>query len=349
MAEKSKIIKKLINYMNTILVTGGAGFLGSHVANCLIQRGHNVVVIDDLSGGYRRNIPAAAEFYQASICDDTVVLRLFEQYHFRSVFHFAAYAAEGLSHHIRRFNYSNNILGSMTLINAAVKYSVEHFVYTSSIAVYGCGPLPFSEDSAVRPVDPYGIAKLAVEYDLQAAQRYFGLPYIIFRPHNIYGKGQNLSDPYRNVLGIFMKQVMDGKPCTIFGDGSQRRAFSYIDDVAPVIAQSIEFPSAQNSIFNIGADATSTVMQVAQMVQKALGKETGITLLPARNEVHSAYCDHRLAGKILAFYDKTKLSEGIEQMAEWAKTIQRSTRKSLPTIEIISKLPPSWNIKSELQ
>src|SRR5262249_46273576 len=159
----------------------------------------------------------------------------------------------GLSHFIRRFNYTNNILGSINLINESVRHEVECFVFTSSIAVYGAITPPMREDQAPRPEDPYGIAKLAVEYDLAAARHMFGLPYVVFRPHNVYGEYQNLGDPYRNVIGIFMNRVMSGEPMTIFGDGTQRRAFSYVGDIAPIIAGSPWVPAARNEVFNIGA------------------------------------------------------------------------------------------------
>jgi UDP-glucose 4-epimerase len=328
--------------MDTVLVTGAAGFLGSHIAEYLVRRGHHVVTVDDLSGGYRRNIPGGADFYQASTCDSVAIERLFDQYCFRYVFHCAAYAAEGLSHHIRCFNYYNNILGSIPLINASIAHGIECFVFTSSIAVYGSGALPFTENSIPRPLDPYGIGKLAVEYDLQAASRYFGLQYIIFRPHNVYGERQNLSDPFRNVLGIFMRQVLEGKSCTIYGDGSQRRAFSCVDDVAPVIARSVEAPAARNRIFNIGADDVFPVMEIAGLVQRALGRETGIVFLPERHEVHTAYCDHRLVREILGYSDRIGIEAGIGRMAGWARTVQRASRTEFPVIEVNAALPLSW-------
>jgi UDP-glucose 4-epimerase len=328
--------------MNSVLVTGGAGFLGSHVAQQLLRLGHHVVVLDDLSGGYHRNVPGSADFCQASTCDHAMVNRLFDRYHFQYVFHCAAYAAEGLSHHARHFTYSNNILGSTPLINAAILHGVACFVYTSSIAIYGIAALPFREDSPPRPVDPYGIGKLAIEYDLQAAYRYFGLPFVIFRPHNLYGERQNLSDPYRNVVGIFMRQVLAGRPCTIFGDGFQRRAFSYVGDVAPVIARSASAPAAQNRIFNIGSDEVTHVRTLAALVQRTLGRETGFAFLPDRNEVNTAFCDHSLVRKVLGYANKTGLEEGIGRMAAWACSVQLSPRANSPPIEIPLRLPSGW-------
>ena len=207
----------------TSLVTGGAGFIGSHVVDELINAGHRVVVLDDLSGGFVDNINPKAEFVQGDILDKDLIARLFSDWKFDYVFHLAAYAAEGLSHFIRRYNYQNNLTGSINLINASINHAVKCFVFTSSIAVYGKNQLPMSEETTPLPEDPYGIAKYAVELDLRAAHEMFGLNSIIFRPHNVYGERQNIGDKYRNVVGIFMNNILQDKSLPIFGDGEQTR------------------------------------------------------------------------------------------------------------------------------
>src|SRR5712692_4831885 len=252
--------------MITSLVTGGAGFIGSHVADELLQAGHAVVALDDLSGGFEDNVPNGASFVRGSILDHELIDRLFSQFHFTYVYHLAAYAAEGLSHFIKRFNYNNNLIGSINLINASVNHGVKCFVFTSSIAVYGAGQSPMNESMTPIPEDPYGIAKLAVEQELRVTHEMFGLDYVIFRPHNVYGERQNIGDRYRNVVGIFMNQLLKGEPMTIFGDGEQERAFTHINDVAPVIAESINFPEARNQIFNVGADVPFSVNSLAETV-----------------------------------------------------------------------------------
>src|ERR1035437_4018874 len=194
--------------MATCLVTGGAGFIGAHVAKHLLAAGHRVVVLDDLSGGFTENVPSKALFVQGSILDHALVDGLFVEHKFDYVYHLAAYAAEGLSHFIKRFNYNNNLIGSVNLINASVNHSVKCFVFTSSIAVYGAGQSPMSEDMIPIPEDPYGIAKLAVEQELRVSHEMFGLDYVVFRPHNVYGERQNIGDRYRNVVGIFMNQLL---------------------------------------------------------------------------------------------------------------------------------------------
>jgi UDP-glucose 4-epimerase len=333
------------------LVTGAAGFIGSHVCRHLIARGHHVVALDDLSGGFRDQVPLGARFVKGSINDQALVRRLFDQNGFKYVFHLAAYAAEGLSHFIKTFNYTNNLLGSTNLINASVNSgTVQCFVFASSIAVYGRGQPPLREDAQPMPEDPYGIAKYAVELDLKESLEMFGLNHIIFRPHNVYGENQNLGDRYRNVIGIFMNQVMQELPMTIFGDGQQTRAFSYIDDVAPVIAESVERPGCYNQTFNIGADEPCTVRQLALLVARAMGIKAQIRHLKPRHEAVHVYADH---GKIRKYFgDKLSgisLEEGIRRMAHWAKRVGPRKSKVFRRIEVQHNLPPSWSMAIETQ
>ena len=164
--------------MKTSLLTGGAGFIGAHVCNELLKMGHNVVVLDDLSGGFKDNVNPKAKFIKGSVTDHKLLKKLFNKYKFNYVYHLAAYAAEGLSHFIKRFNYTNNLIGSINLINESVKHDVERFVFTSSIAVYGKGQVPLKEDMIPIPEDPYGISKLAVEQELKVTHEMFGLKYI---------------------------------------------------------------------------------------------------------------------------------------------------------------------------
>lgn len=324
------------------LITGGAGFIGSHVARHCLDLGHEAVVLDDLSGGFRDHVPERAIFVEGSVADHELMQRLFVEHRFDYVYHLAAYAAEGLSHFIRRFNYTNNLIGSVNLINEAVKHEVKCFVFTSSIAVYGVNQLPMTENLMPHPEDPYGVAKYAVELDLAAAHKMFRLNSIIFRPHNVYGENQNIGDRYRNVIGIFMNQIMQGQPMTIFGDGSQTRAFSYIDDVAPIIARSVDVPAAYNQIFNIGADQPYTVQHLAKTVARALGVAPEITHLPARNEVQHAYPDHSKARRVFGNAAIVPLEAGIARMADWAQRVGARASKNFGAIEIEKNMPPAW-------
>jgi UDP-glucose 4-epimerase len=328
----------------TSLVTGGAGFIGSHVAEELLRRGHEVVVLDDLSGGFVENVPDGVTFVEGGINDVDLVDGVFRRHHPDYVYHLAAYAAEGLSHFIKRFNYENNVVGSMTLINAAVNSeTVRCFVFTSSIAVYGAAQLPMQEDTIPAPEDSYGIAKYTVEQDLRATHEMFGLDYIIFRPHNVYGERQNMGDRYRNVIGIFMNQALRGEPFTIFGDGEQRRAFTYIGDIAPTIACCVDVPAARNQVFNVGGDVPTTVNELSRVVARAMGQELQVNHLAPRNEVVDAYSSHDKAARVFGLeHDFTTLDTGIASMADWARKQGPRDSSVFEGVEIKRNLPPSW-------
>jgi UDP-glucose 4-epimerase len=324
------------------LVTGGAGFMGSHLARELLALGHKVVILDDLSGGFKENVPTGAELVVGSVTDHPLVNSLFEKNRFDYVFHLAAYAAEGLSHFIKRFNYENNLIGSINLINASVNYEVRCLVFTSSIAVYGTNQLPMTEDIQPLPEDSYGIAKYAVELDLKESRSMFGLNYIIFRPHNVYGEHQNTGDRYRNVIGIFINQLMQDQPMTIFGDGEQTRAFTYIGDIAPLIAQSVQVPEAYNQIFNVGADKPYTVNYLAGVVADTLGQPCRKIHLDARQEVKHAFSSHEKVERVFGVKAQIPLEEGVRKMAAWAKEVGPRKSQIFEPIEILKNLPPSW-------
>ncbi|HBX68696.1 MAG TPA: UDP-glucose 4-epimerase [Chloroflexi bacterium] len=332
--------------MSNTLVTGGAGFIGSHVTEELLQRGHQVTVLDDLSGGFTDNVVNGAKFVEGSINDVSLVNNLFAQEKFDFVFHLAAYAAEGLSHFIKRFNYNNNLIGSVNLINAAINTNVKCFVFTSSIAVYGASPeLPMTEKTTPHPEDSYGIAKLAVEQELKVCKEMFGLNYIIFRPHNVYGERQNIGDRYRNVVGIFMNQILQDKPMTIFGDGEQSRAFSYIGDVAPIIADSVAIPEAYNQIFNVGAEKPYTVNQLTEAVSRAMGVEPNLVHVPARNEVKHAYSSHEKEHRVFGPRQLVTLEDGLTRMAAWVKEHGARQSSEFKNIEVLKNLPSAWVTK----
>ncbi len=329
--------------MSNILVTGGAGFIGSHVTEELVKRGHAVTVLDDLSGGFLDNVIKGSTFVKGSIEDVNLINNLFAEQNFDYVYHLAAYAAEGLSHFIKRFNYNNNLIGSVNLINASINHGVKCFVFTSSIAVYGSSPeLPMTEQTRPHPEDSYGIAKLAVEQELIACQEMFGLDYIIFRPHNVYGERQNIGDKYRNVVGIFMNQILQGKPMTAFGDGEQTRAFSYIRDMSPIMAEAIETPEAYNQVFNIGADQPYSINQLARAIAQAMGVEPEIAYVPARNEVVHAYSSHEKVQRVFGERPLHTLEEGVALMAAWVK--EHGARKSseFENVEVRKNFPAAW-------
>ena len=328
------------------LVTGGAGFIGSHVAMDCFKLGFEVVIVDDMSGGFRKNVPQGVRLILGDLKDAKFVSELMEEERFDVVYHLAAYAAEGLSHFIRNYNYQNNLIATTNLITQSVRVgSVKKFVFTSSIAVYGSGRTPMTEDMEPLPEDPYGISKMACEYDLKAAHEMFGLPYVIFRPHNVYGPGQNMYDKYRNVVGIFLNQLQAGKDLTIFGDGYQTRKFSYISDVSYPIALSGLMEHVNNQVFNVGGDIATTVNELAHVTAEAWdGSSASVLHLDSRNEVAHAESDHK---KLNCFFPglpkPVGLRAGMSHMVTWAKETGKYFEPvKFDAVEVMRKLPPSW-------
>jgi UDP-glucose 4-epimerase len=311
-----------------------------------LNLGFEVVAVDDMSGGFRKNVPEGLRLILGDLKDAKFVSEIMEKERFDVVYHLAAYAAEGLSHFIRNYNYQNNLVATSNLITQSVRVgSVKKFIFTSSIAVYGSGRTPMTEDMEPLPEDPYGISKMACEYDLKAAHEMFGLSYVIFRPHNVYGPGQNMYDKYRNVVGIFLNQLQAGKELTIFGDGDQTRKFSYISDVSYPIALSGLMEHVNNQVFNVGGDIATTVRELASVTAEAWnGAKANVVHLDARNEVTHAESDHK---KLNCFFpDLPKpvgLRDGMSQMVTWAQEIGKYFEPvKFDSVEVLKKLPPSW-------
>ena len=303
-----------------IFVTGCAGLLGANYTRHLLANGHEVIGIDDLSGGYKAFVTKGEKFsfVKLNLERRKKIVELFEEHKPEVLVHFAAYAAEGLSPFIRNYNYRNNLICSANLINECIKHDTK-FIFTSSMAVYGEQEPPFTEDKRPQPIDPYGIAKYAVECDLKLAHEQFGLRYNIVRPHNVLGIYQNIWDRYRNVIGIFIRKTLNGIPILVYGDGEQTRAFSDIKYyMEPFDRLLTEY---DGETFNIGADKYFTLNEVADAVQK-VGKKYGYDVPiehgEPRHEVKHAYCDHTKAKSMLQFRDGTNLEELIESMFVWA-------------------------------
>lgn len=305
--------------MSTVLITGVAGLIGSKLAEWIIEKqpGCKVIGIDNLSGGYRENLHPQVEFYQMDLSSDDLS-GIFSKNDIRFVYHLAAYAAEGLSPFIRKFNYSNNVVATANVINNCIQYSVKRLIFTSSMAVYGEGNPPFHEDHVPNPVDPYGIAKYACEMDIRVAGMQHGLDWCIIRPHNVYGENQNIWDKYRNVLGIWMYQKFNGEPFSIFGDGSQIRAFSYIGDILEPLWNAAIEPEASKKIINLGSNRDYTIKEAANLLSEIVGGHEH-KHYESRHEVKVAYSSHERAETILKFSDRTSLETGLRNMWEWAK------------------------------
>lgn len=324
-----------------VLITGVAGLLGSKLADWILENtDYKVVGIDDLSGGYIENVNPFVPVYTLNLAkpkskvrsgvsiswgDRSVVTEHFDiDYVFKAykpeyVFHFAAYAAEGLSPFIRTFNYENNLVATASIVNMCIKYGVKRLIFTSSMAVYGNAEPPFHEDVVPNPIDPYGVAKYAAEQDIRIAGEQHGLDWCIIRPHNVYGINQNIWDRYRNVLGIWMYQHMRGMPMTIFGDGEQTRAFSYIDDCLEPLWNSAVKEEASKEIINLGGIHHISINDAAKTLQEVIdGGE--VIYREARHEVKNAYPTWQKSVDILGFEHKTDLRDGLKKMWDWAQT-----------------------------
>ena len=326
-----------------VLVTGCAALIGSHMAEYLLKKDYEVYGIDNLSGGYVENVPNGVIFFAADLSDKKHLGRLFKKIRPDYVYHFAAYAAEGLSPFIRNFNYQNNLVCSANVINECIKNGVKKIIFTSSMAVYGEQKPPFKETMIPNPIDPYGISKYAVEMDLACAKSQFGLDYTIVRPHNVIGIRQNIWDKYRNVIGIWIRRVMRKESICIFGDGLQERALSNIKFCLEPF-EKLMFDHG-GDVFNLGCPKQYSLNEIADTVAK-VAKELGFDpkiehLVQRHGEAKFAYCNHDKAEKVLGFKDETNLEETIKEMFEWAVNQPDREVKQM-TYEIDKGMYPYW-------
>lgn len=329
--------------MARYLVTGGAGFIGSHLAEALVARGDDVVVFDDLSGGSRTRVPAAATLHVGTVTDVAAVNEVFGGPRFDGVFHLAAFAAEGISHAVKRLNYTSNVIGSVNLINAALTTGVGFFGFASSVAVYGRGRTPMREDDTPHPVDSYGNAKFTVERELDITMRLQGMPYFALRMHNVYGEWQNMRDPYRNAVAIFLNQVMRGEPITVYGDGLQVRAFTYVGDIVGTFLYAADAPDSWGKVFNVGSASTATVLELAHTVRDAMGAlEHPILHLPERDEVKVAFTDNTRAREAFGNWTDTPLVDGVARTAKWARDNGPVELATSIELEIPHTDPSDW-------
>jgi UDP-glucose 4-epimerase len=309
-----------------VLITGIAGLLGSRLADWIVENKpeYEVVGIDNLEGGYIENVNNKVIFKKIDCTNSTQINNLFQQYRPEYVFHFAAYAAEGLSPFIRCFNYTNNLLATANIVNNCIKHSINRLVFTSTMAVYGHGNPPFDESHQPVPIDPYGVAKFACEQDIQIAGEQHGLDWCIIRPHNVYGKKQNIWDKYRNVLGIWMYQHLNNKPMTIYGDGEQTRAFSYIDDCLEPLWKSAVDPRASNQIINLGGTLEYSINEANKILREVIGSGEVVYLEP-RHEVKAAHPTWKKSVELLDYVETISLKDGLHIMWDWA--IKQPMRK----------------------
>jgi len=327
-----------------ILITGVAGLLGSRLADWVLENDPDVTVIgiDNFSGGYAENINSGVKFYKRDLIKDSIS-DLFQKYNIDYVFHFAAYAAEGLSPFIRGFNYDNNLKSTARIINECIKHDVKRLIFTSSMAVYGHGEnQAFDENQTPCPIDPYGVAKYACEMDIKIAGEQHGLDWCIIRPHNVYGAKQNIWDKYRNVLGIWMYQHLNGKPMTIFGSGGQTRAFSYIDDSLEPLWNAATEPRASKQIINLGGIHSVSILEANNILKNVIGCTENTVFFEKRHEVMHAVSTYQKSIDILGFKHETDLEDGLMRMWEWAKCQPMRNQFIWPSFELDKGLYSFW-------
>lgn len=327
-----------------VLITGVAGFMGSHLADEFIKRGHSVIGIDNLIGGYHENIPDAVEFYKKDLGDFDSVVNYFNGVDL--VVHTACTAYEGLSVFSPALVTRNTSHITTVALSASIKAGVKKFVYMSSMARYGTqNRLPFTEDMVPKPQDPYGIAKYASELLVKNICETHNMKYVILVPHNIIGPRQKYDDPFRNVASIMINRMLQGKQPIIYGDGSQMRCFSFIQDVIEPLMVACETSLADGMLINIGPDEEFiSINELANRISQILKFELNPIYLPGRpQEVLNANCSADLARNILGYKTKKSLDSGLKDLCDWIRT--KGTKEfsyHMPLEFITEKTPKTW-------
>lgn len=325
-----------------VLVTGGAGFIGSHVVDRLVSNGHLVCVIDDLSGGSIENLNPFVGFYECDLRDTQKADQIISKIKPDIVYHLAANAAESKSHFSPIDITSRNYNTFLNTLVPALKSGMRRIVVTSSIAVYGTLQTPFKESDTPNPEDLYGLSKLVMEESLKILSQVHDFEYVITRPHNVYGPRQNMTDPYRNVVTIFMNALLNNKAYFLYGNGEMRRCFSFIDDVADAIYK-CGFEKVDKMTFNVGSDKDYSIKELSDLIQKISSLNIQPINLPSRpNEVKVAISDHTLAKKYLKYSETKSLEEGLKKTWEYAQSIGPQEPIFTETELTSDKLPKNW-------
>lgn len=324
-----------------VFVSGAAGFLGSHLAEAFVQRGAHVSGCDNLIGGDLSNLPEGIQFEEADCCDVDAMKRLTRGCDV--VYHCAAIATEGLSvfspsliaHHV----YQN----TAALLAGAASNKVGRFVNCSSMARYGDAQAPFTEETKPQPVDPYGIAKYAAEMLVKNVADTHGFEYVIAVPHNIIGPRQKYDDPYRNVASIMINRMLQGKQPIVYGDGGQKRCFSFVQDcVDPLIKMGLQ-PGLSGEVINIGPDEEYvSILELAHTIADIIGFDLDPIFVPERpREVRYATCSSDKARRLLDYGTKVSLRQGLLSIIEWVRANGTKPFQYHLPIEIDSPLVPN--------
>lgn len=324
-----------------IFITGIAGFLGSHLAEALLQEGHEVHGIDNLSGGEKENVPHSAVFHLGDIRDADLDKLL---KNIDTVVHCAALPHEGLSVFAPRVISSNILDATIALLVSSIKNRVKRFVFMSSMARYGSQEVPFREDMPTKPEDPYAISKVAAEKMVEILCNLHGVEWTILVPHNIIGPKQKYDDPFRNVASIMMNRIANGKPPIIYGNGEQKRCFSFIQDDIKILKKAVFSEKAVGEIINIGPDEEFvTINNLASKIMELMefrGKPLYFSERPA--EVKFANCSADKARKLFDYKTEFSLEEGLKSMIEPIKQKPKPFRYHI-SLEINNeKAPLTW-------
>ncbi len=333
--------------MAKILVTGAAGFMGSHLVDALIKEGHEVFGIDDLSGGYIRNVNPKSKFFKADLRDKKKMKEIASEVKPEILYHLAADATEGRSQFTPINCTERGILAYINVLTPCINHGVKRVVVTSSISVYGSQKPPFDELMPRKPDDVYGVNKASLEEVTEILSDVYGFEYVVLRPHNVYGERQNLADPYRNVIGIWINALFRKKPIYIYGDGKQLRAFSYIQDVTSCIINAGFSDKCTGEIINIGGKEPVTINEAARIIMEEFGRKTEVIHLPSRpKEVKYAYSTYQKSVRLLGYKEKFTLRKGIRRMIKWAKELGPQKPIYMQKLEIENeKIPKTWKEK----
>jgi UDP-glucose 4-epimerase len=302
-----------------ILVTGGAGFIGSHLVEALLGKGCAVHVLDDLSMGKRENVPPEACFYEGDILNGPLVEQAMAGVD--GVVHLAARVAirDSLAHFCE--DAQTNLMGTLQVLHQACRKNVKKFIFASSMAVYGDSqaPNPVSEASAQEPISPYGLSKLAAEKYVLLLSRQFDLPAVCLRYFNVFGPRQTFT-PYVGVITIFIRALQRGEPPNIFGDGEQQRDFVYVGDIARATLLALE-SDVHGEVFNVGTGRGTSVKEIARLLTKKLRPGLEPRFLPPQpGEIRHSIADISKIRRMLGFQPEQGLAEKIDEVIAWNRS-----------------------------